>query len=748
MQYDPQEGQGEQPTPAQLGEEPEYEGFDFEKYKAFWREWVDVFGPARKQCFRDQEYYDGDVEGNGWGQWTTEELRKLTERNQPPTTRNHVARKVHAVAGVEQRARAEPRAYPRTPKDQRSSEIATDSLRFAKERARLNVTSQFGMLDLLIAGYCGSEVDGAEDAVKEAHIEWRDLAFDPRSRRHDFSDARWIGTGKWIDADAAVENYAGPEIPPPQIPPKPLDPMMAQQWAMYAQAVIARYQQAVAKRQRVIDAIEKTAAGSRGADLADNDDYDDHPIEQFGDPKRKRIFVVDMWHRDPKHGWYRCVFTGVDKLFTEAATLVEQDDWGRKVKVPPLKLQSLFVSKKGYRYGLVRAMRSPQDEVNFRLSKALHWLMVNQILVERGALGDGDVDRLRREAARPDGALVVNNLAGVRIERGLDIAGALKQMQADAEMFLDSYGPNPQLQGEQGRATSGRAVLALQQAGLGQLGPIFDRFHDWEDRRYRSYWHRIQQFWTGPMYVRVTDDKNAARFAAVNGARVVQSHNGTMPSAMGAGLMSPSGMMMQPGGSDMLGHNGGPPMDQEDFGPMLAEIDVDIIIDRAPEAATLQAEQYEALVQLAQAGVMPPGPQTARMLITASSLPNKSELLDMLDKMEKQAGQAQQPNPAQLAELKKLIAQAEDLMAARDKKRAETEKIKAEIPGVHAETTLTAAQARTENLAPTMPSAQSPGAGGFAFDNLAPPVAPAPQGALGLSPIETNGPPPFLRALS
>src|SRR5690606_30437618 len=119
----------------------------------------------RDQSFRDQEYYDGDVKGTGWGQWTQDELAKLAGRNQPPTTRNHVQRKVHAVAGVEQRSRAEPRAFPRTPKDQKAAEIATDSLRYAKERARLNVTSQLGLLDLLIAGYCASEIDAAKDAI-------------------------------------------------------------------------------------------------------------------------------------------------------------------------------------------------------------------------------------------------------------------------------------------------------------------------------------------------------------------------------------------------------------------------------------------------------------------------------------------------------------------------------------------------------------------------------------------------------
>lgn len=748
---------------ASPGEQPEYEGFDLEKLKRFWREWVDVYGEARDQSFRDQEYYDGDVKGTGWGHWTQAELQKLGARNQPPTTRNHIERKVHAIAGVEQRTRAEPRAFPRTPQDQKAAEIATDALRFAKERARLNVTSQLGMLDLLISGYCASEIEGAKDSIRETHIEWRDFAFDPRSRRADFSDARWLAVGKWLDADIAVELYAGPEVRPPQIPPQPSDPIQAQEWALMAQAALQQFQRAKVRRDQVVAAIESTAMGGRGSEIAEHE-YDDHPNEHFGDAQRKRVFVVDMWHRDTKYGWYRCVFTGSGKLFSEPATLVEKDDWGRPVKVPPIKAQSLFVSKHGWRFGVVRGMRSPQDEVNFRLSKRLHWLATNQLLYEPGALGETDREVARREVSKPDGVIPVGRLDGVRIERGLDVAAALSQAQEDAERFLEMSGPNPQLQGEQGRATSGRAVLALQQAGLGALGPIFDRFHDWEDRRYRAYWFRIQQFWTAPMYVRVTDDRNAARFAAVNGAPVIHENNGSQAPMMGHNGGPPMGPedMGGPMGGMPLG--GQPPMPmgamppqmgapqpmQEATGPILAELDMDIIIDRAPESATLQAEQFETLSQLAQAGVLgPPNPQTGRLIVTASALPNKTELLDMLEKMEQQQTQSQGPSPQDKAMLAKLAAEIEKLISESRKNKAQAAKTEAEIPKARTEGERAAAQARTENLNATMNEIGASdvltmsGIGAPAYGDMNTPPAAAETGAFGLPPSEAIGPPPI-----
>lgn len=173
---------------------------------------------------------------------------------------------------------------------------------------------------------------------------------------------------------------------------------------------------------------------------------------------------------------------------------------------------------------------------------------------------------------------------------------------------------------------------------------------------------------------------------------------------------------------------------------MLAELDMDIIIDRAPEAATLEAEQFETLAQLAQAGVLPPGPDTARAIISSSALTSKSQILDMLDQIKQQP---QGPSPDQKAMLEKLASEIARNLSQAQKNEAEAQKIKAEIPGVHAETALTAAQARMENLAPTMDFAQPPGASGFAFDDFAPPVAAASSGAPGLPPLPANGPPPF-----
>ncbi len=754
----------EQPEQA----EPEYEGLDFGQYKNWWQEAVDTYAPARAQHIRDEEYYDGDVAGDGYGHWTRKQLQTLLNRNQPPVTRNFICRKVNGISGVEQRTRSEPRALPRTPKDQKAAEIATDCLRFIKEKTRWSNIKAERVLEGVKIGYAAVEVLGAEDHVPVNAIQWKEFFFDPRSRAFDFSDARYLGVAKWLDLDVAKATYAGPEIPQPQLPPQPaiqpqpMEPALQMQWAQMAQqtlmawqAQVQQIQQAyeteVARRQKIIETLEGTAEG-QGSDTMNADiSFEDRPSGTWCDSKRRRVFIVDMWHADPKHGWYRCVFTGGGKLFTQPSPYKEKDQWGRVRPVHPIQAFSIHVSKDLWRYGEVRGMRPAQDEVNFRLSKKIDILYRQQLFYVPGSFEEQDVEAVRREIAKADGVIAVRDINGFKIEKNLDVAMAMDAAMAEAMRFLDLEGANPELQGRGPSGQSGRAILARQQAGLGQLGPIFDRIYDWELRCYRAMWSRVQQFWTAPMYVRVTDDKNAARFAAVNGAPVVNTDNGNAPQRPEDGA-APAMPPQMPQGGPMMGGAmapGQPP--QQETGPILAELDMDIILDRAQEAATLQAEQFEALVQLAQSGVLgPPNPETARMLITASALPSKSELLDMLDKM---AAKPQGPTPEQKAQLETLAKKIEQIVAQTNKTKAETAKILgADIPGAHADAALTSAQARTENVNATMTELTAGDAlalrdfmqaGGGAAFNFPPMAAASPPGALGSPPSEANGPPPF-----
>jgi hypothetical protein len=70
-----------------------------------------------------RRYYHG-------AQWTEDQLKVLKKRRQPPSTKNRIARKIDGTIGLIERLRQDPKAFPRTPKQEQGAELATAVLRY------------------------------------------------------------------------------------------------------------------------------------------------------------------------------------------------------------------------------------------------------------------------------------------------------------------------------------------------------------------------------------------------------------------------------------------------------------------------------------------------------------------------------------------------------------------------------------------------------------------------------------------
>src|SRR5712671_1996184 len=75
---------------------------------------------------------------------------------------------------------------------------------------------------------------------------------------------------------------------------------------------------------------------------------------------------------------------------------------------PRFRMFSASVDHDGDRYGFIRNLKSPQDEINHRRSKALHALNTRRLITPKGALDD--VETTRKEMARNDGVIEYNDL--------------------------------------------------------------------------------------------------------------------------------------------------------------------------------------------------------------------------------------------------------------------------------------------------------------------------------------------------
>lgn len=152
-----------------------------------------------------RRYYHG-------AQWTAEQIKALRKRKQPVVTFNRIGRKIDGVVGLIERLRQDPKAFPRTPKHEEGADLATAALRYVLDEQEWKAKSPEIARDGAIDGVGGIEIeikegDQGDNEVGFEIVEPDSFFYDPRSYRGDFSDARYMGVGKWMDIDAAIEMF-------------------------------------------------------------------------------------------------------------------------------------------------------------------------------------------------------------------------------------------------------------------------------------------------------------------------------------------------------------------------------------------------------------------------------------------------------------------------------------------------------------------------------------------------------------
>jgi len=498
---------------------------------------------AQAEVFRD--YYDGK-------QWSDDEIKKLNDRGQPAITDNRIKDKVEYLLGMERKLRTDPQAYPRTPEDDPGAEAATDALRYVADCNYFPQTKSKVYEYMQIEGFGGCEVivDNAtyngtpNKKVLIRAIRWDRLFYDFHSLLEDFSDSRYFGILKWMDLDEAIATYKSRKKKGDKYP----------EFAEFADLF------------------------SSEAFVAGFPTYDDKP--RWFDKSRKRIQIIEHYYK-LGDTWMRAVYSRVGFIEPPKESVYIDAETGKKEC--PLILQSMYVDREGNRYGVVKRYKDLQDEINKRRSKSLHLLSVNQATAEKGAVDD--VDKARKELARPDGFLEYTPGMKLEVRENTDLAeGQFKLLQQSIAAMGDT-GPNEALLGQSGEI-SGRAKQLDQAGGMVQLGVGPDSLRYWQTRVMKATWSRIKQFWTGEMWVRVTDDENS-RFMALN-SKYPENHVHVQKG------------MAQPGD----------PMNS------VVDMDVDIVIAEAPDTITVQQEQFQTLAELAGKGIQIP----PEALIEASSL--------------------------------------------------------------------------------------------------------------------------------
>ncbi len=598
-----------------------------EKCSTRFEDFINFTQDERKRAERRRDYRD-------LKQWTEEQVAQLEAREQAAICIDHIGKKVDALMGVEISGRTDPRAYPRTPQHEQAADAITDALRYVEESTNLDALSTEVFEEKIVEGYSGVIVDVKPNAKGEYDVvvmiaHWDRVYFDPHSREKDFSDSTYFGVTTWLDVDEAAELFPD-----------------------HAEDLQGR--------------INSTAM----LDTA----FDDRPVEWL-DRSRNRIRINQEWFL--KSGVWMLHYYTDELVLRDPEANYLLDDEGRPCC--PLELQSDFIDRDNNRYGYIERFIDPQDEINHRRSKALYLLSSAQVIAEEGAVKDKEA--ASRELRKAQGWLTITPNKKLEISRNIEMGQAQLAFYQEAKAEMDAAGVNPELGGRTENAISGRAFMARQQGGMTELSHIFTRHSEWKRRVYRQIWARIKQFWSDEKWVRVTDNDDAMKWVGLNvpvtaAEKMIEQKTGLdlpqIKKQYGAELQQ--FLQQRPDLARVV-----------ELRNDVAEIDVDIIIEEAPDTVTLQQEQFETLADVLRSGA---DPQMMRALIELSSMRNKKRVIELLegDEQAKAARQQQEQQQQEIAqrgaaaeigekeskiELNK--ASAADKMASAQQRQADTQ---------------------------------------------------------------------------
>ncbi len=685
--YSPATDEPEQPVvPVADLEAPDVELPTLEEMLELYETAAEAAVENNKLCRIDRDNYDGK-------QWTAEDLQKLAEKNQPPTVKNRIAKKVNFTLGEEIAKRISPVAKPRTPKHEDDHRAMTDALRYVADEQRFDQVRSAVFKDMLIYGMGGAikSYDAATGKHTLTHVQWDRIVRDPHSRTLNCSDALHFDIVVWMDLAEALRKFSGAK-----------------------------------------NAIKNAVDNNDSAGSSDGT-TDDTP-RNWIDRKRQRVKVVEHYQL-VGDDWYCASIAGRELVKKPARTDI-MDEKGEH-SVCPFTVAICYLDQDGNPYGLVRGLISGQEWLNKLSSKVLYQLSVKSVVAERDVIRNPK--RFMQNLAKPDGYSEVEPGAlvdgRIQVQSGTELAAALVNLMEQAKQDIDTIGPSASML-PGAPATSGREVLARSKAASQELGSAFDSLRDWSLAVFVLDWLCVRQRWTDEKWLRVTDDHETSgyRFVGLNrqmsrAERLQELLKKDPPPQLSRALDLAAGddartvlaqatQIIQVRAQQQPGQPQDPKQTEQQVVALVmrhplmtdvmtiankaSEIDVDIVLDDAPDTAILAEEQFETLTKIAPAVMQARqdmAPKIVRMMIQASSLPDKREILTEWDKPpDKQAQQMQQAQQ-QLA-----IQQLQQQVAL----------LTAQVTKTNADAQLSAAKAQAElvemqrPVMPEMPEQPSP----------------------------------------
>jgi hypothetical protein len=453
-------------------------------------------------------------------QWSEEDKRKLRAELRPAITFNRATVIIDAVAGNEIQGRQEIRYLPREQGDAVVNELYSEAARWFDDQSDAEDEDSEAFMDSLICGMGWTESrldfdDEPEGSPIVERIDPVEMYWDASARKSNLKDARRLWRVKTFSEEEVKERWPG-------VPKSDLD---ATQWT---------------------EVTDKSMNVNNPTDR-----YEDEDIEEDGgfsqDGHRRKTYriahlqywVYENYYKvaDPfsgkviemdedrfnainkKLGKFGLPLKGVKlkrRKFMQAFignAILEHGPGGSKEHFTWKCITAKNDRSKGWWYGMVRAMKGPQEWSNKWLSQILHILNSNAkggLLYESGAFANQA--EAESNWAKPN-ALIEMNTGAI---------GGSKIMPRDAATFPTGYqmlteyamqairdvtGVSQELMGMREANQPGVLEYQRRQSGMTVLSPLFNSLRRYRKERGRLLLYYITNHLSDGRLIRITGDE-------------------------------------------------------------------------------------------------------------------------------------------------------------------------------------------------------------------------------------------------
>lgn len=483
------------------------------KLLGFYQHELDRQNQNRIQQAIDEDYYDND-------QWTEADAEELKDRGQAAICYNVITQSINWVIGSEKRGRSDFKVLPRGKEDAAPALKKTQLMKYLSDvnRTPFNRSRSFEDAVKVGVGWIESGVTERDNGepIYNRYESWRNILWDSASTEFDLSDARYVIRIKWVDLDVSIAMF--PE---------------RQELLERSASTSERYGTDLANGDEVMDFAEDER-DSLGRGMSDHSVY------------RKRVRMIEVWFRkpervhkivagqrsgevfDPQDPNHQALVQGGQSIVAERmmmsmnVCIMTTSGMCYMGRSPYKHNKFPFIPVWGYRrgrdnmpYGMIRAMRDIQDDVNKRASKALFILSTNKTIMDEGAVPD--MAAFMDEVARPDGVIVKRKGHDLAINVDRELAPAhLSIMSQSINMIQSVSGVTDEQMGKTTNAKSGVAIQARQDQGSKSTSKLFDNLRFAFQCDGEITLSLCEQYFTDQKQFRITNQRGTPDFININ----------------------------------------------------------------------------------------------------------------------------------------------------------------------------------------------------------------------------------------